>query len=149
MSSVEGSRLSHAGRDFRARVSSTMARLILRLDGARELQKNLSVLARTSLNLTTASMTTVATKRVLRYLRALGVTESAAKAVVHGAIYHGSDTTPQRGMESLVDQRMVASRTLYDLFTSLMREAQRFSVNSRELLEQAAYALLLNPADVG
>lgn len=149
MSSFEGARLNHAGRDFRARVSSTMARLILRLDGARELQRNLSTLARTSLNLTSTNTSSVSIKRLMRYLRALGVTPSAAKAVVHGALYYGSDVNPQRGMESLIEQRVVSSRTLYDLFTALMREAQRFSVNNRELLEQAAYALLLNPTDVG
>lgn len=149
MTSFEGTRLSHAGKDFKARVRSTLSQVILRLDGLRTLRTNMQTMARTSLNLTSNSLQAAGALRISRYLRSQGLTAGAAKAVVRGAMYHGSELAPQKGLETLVPQRVIAARTFYDLFVSLMREAQRFSVNSREALEQAAYALLERPTDIG
>ena len=76
----------------------------------------------------------------LAALSQLGVEQSISGEAVDSALQLGANA-PDRIIADM--QPLVASRTLFDLFGSLLRVSRRLSLSRREKVEQAAYEVLV------
>jgi hypothetical protein len=137
-------RVKHQGSDFEERLTRLMLTIGGRVEGATDSYLNLvRKLAGESLGLGKDSKTEEATRRgIAATLVKQGLQQNIAERVVMTAVVVGSGD--DRGDPLNIDrQRLVlARRTPYDVFTALMREARKLSINAREEIEQIAFALL-------
>jgi hypothetical protein len=135
-----GGRVAHKGRDFEKKLHSLLDGMLRKLppkkdveEGGRLLDSNKLLLDKDTAKRSRQLTTAMARKKL---------SMNFAKKVVSSTAARGKDQT------SFVDALpgemtdVLASRSSYDLFTSLIREARTLPIDQREVAEQFAYSLL-------
>lgn len=140
---ARGGRVNHSGQDFSRRLDRLLHYVFQQTYSAAELQRQLSSLHETSLGL--GSLSAKEQKAVMnRFLYAAGerrVPRQVGLAVWEAALCSGRDIGPIT-QEIRFAARVIAQRTRFDLFCSLVDTARRLPPNLREVTEQLAYLLL-------
>lgn len=80
---------------------------------------------------------------IIHALTARKLPQSLAKRVLREALRCGSFETARSAESHRGLKTVWASRTQYDLYNAIAREARQLSIGNRELSEQVAYALLM------
>ena len=143
---VSGGRVVHSGRDFEKRLHELFDQIIRTLPDVTDLESCGIRLEDKNLGLGTDDH-----ERRVRYLVQIltrrKLTQDIARRVVASAASIGSDKNDSLVDQLPSDQRAVlTTRTAYDLFVALIREARKLPIDQREIAEQVAHVLLTNKA---
>lgn len=137
-------RVKHQGRDFDAKMSKLMLTVDHRIESADYYRDRIRELLQAGLGLGKGDKEDEKTKKaIVAVLVKQGLQQSTAERALRATIMTGSGY--HVGDPLLIERQhlVLAGRTAYDVFTTLMREARVLSVNAREAVEQVAYALLV------
>lgn len=134
-------RVTHIGRDFSRRLNK-MFRLVLS-DATPLAELQAICQATLPISLGYADLDAKAAKerdhKLVRSLGELGIPQRIAVGALTDALQAGAEATQLQPYQLSIG---LASRTIFDLFASLLRLARRLPVNRREKVEQAAYLTL-------
>jgi hypothetical protein len=136
-----GGRVVHSGRSFERRLNNLLSNSVNRLPLCHDVEGGARLLER-SLHLE-GEVRERNTRHLVTVLRRRKLTQAFAQRVVSAACARGRGDSDQLVDLMPNERRLVLeSRTGYDLFISLIREARQLPLDQRETAEQVAYALL-------
>lgn len=141
-SAATGGRVVHSGRDFEKKLHTLMGQIFKRLPATREIITNGDLLEHKNLWLGKEDH-----EKRIRYLAQIltrrKLTQTFARRVLASTSAKGRNNEDAEAYAlSSEKQRVIQSRTGYDLVTSLIREAHNLPIDQREIAEQVAYLLL-------
>jgi hypothetical protein len=141
---IYGGRLAHVGRDFHKRLDWMFGTILGKDLPVDALRAGCDSLVASPLGVAGVSEKERHARRLrfVRGLSELGVPQNLGKEVVDEAISIGLEV-PLSPLVSMDSDRNLEQRTLFDVFCCLARMAHRLNTRRREVLERAAYALLL------
>lgn len=148
---VKRGRMIHTGKDFASRVRKSVYTEIANFDRykvwlAKNLKKTLSELPSYSLGFEGLDDKKAAAKmgELAARLARGGLGSQLAERVLYSALYQGKDPEPAKKYETSIRRAQWGTRTAYDLFVSLIRDAARRNLSVRESEEKVAFDLLMN-----
>lgn len=140
----KSSRVVHVGSTFETRLRKMLDHTLSSSTPASELASRLSVMQQQSLGYTMVSDRGRAerTRLLSKQLGVLGISTFGAKQCLEDTLRLGSRVPT--AAEEIVDKlRVYSTRTVFDLFSVLVRTARALPVPQREAMEQVAYQVLL------
>ncbi len=138
----DGGRVVHSGRSFDRRVNSILSNIVNKLPTRALIEDKGNSLQSKSLGLGGQNADPIV-KHLTGTLARKRLTLGFSQRVVSSAASLGSGENDGL-MDMMPDERklVLESRTGYDLFVALIREARKLPIDQREVAEQVAYALL-------
>ena len=140
----KASRVVHVGNTFEKRLSRMLEHTLRNIRPLSELASRLDVMRQQSLGYAMVSERgrSERTKLLSKQLGQLGMPTFGAKQCLEEALRLGS-RLPTEAEEILDKVRVYSTRTVFDLFSVLVRTARVLPVPQRETMEQVAYQVLL------
>lgn len=148
---VRRGRLIHTGRDFSARVRKAVYNACNNFNNysvglAKKLKGSLKELPTCSLGFQglNEKEAHVRIDELVSRLARRGLGSQLAERALYSALYQGLDSSVPKKYEISIKRSQWGTRTGYDLFVALIRDAAGRSLSVRESEEKVAYDLLLN-----
>ncbi len=143
----DGGRVVHSGKDFEKKLQQLLTVVIKRIPCKAEIEKFGMALESYNLKLGYAD-----SQRRQRQIATLLCRKKLplhfAIRVVSGAVLKGRNEELESFELQEERNRLINSRTAYDLFVNLMSEAKDLDIEQREFAEQAAYGLLMGKVTI-
>jgi hypothetical protein len=138
------SRTRHQGKDFDGRLGRLMLTTSSQVHDADYYREKVVALLNQNLGLGKGDKQDEKTKKkITDELAKQGLMQWTADQVLTSAIVSGDGHYTGDAAVLARQHLVLTSRTAYDVFTTLMREARKLAIDTRETVEQAAYALLV------
>jgi len=142
-SKSKGSAIRHAGADLMGRAAIMISKTAEQTLNMDEVARNVHRISGISLNYTEAPKTReVAMAKWVDYLGRFKISREDAKQICKNAAVVGADLDPRNPMD-LYSREVLSSRTVYDLFCSVLRYSRNQYHTTRDLLQSAAMEILL------
>jgi hypothetical protein len=136
-------RVVHAGRDFEKKLHTLMGQIAQKVPNHTDIDKGSAALESQPLRLSGEDFEKKV-KHISQILVRRRLSQSFARRVVSSAASMGRNNEDGLTDAFPSDRRKILeSRTGYDLFVALIREAKRLPIDQREIAEQVAYSLLI------
>jgi hypothetical protein len=143
----ERGRMVHVGKSFVARVRKSVFTAVTKdWPNPEWMKKKITVLPKLTLgfkNLDEKQGLERIDELVAKLVRK-GMGHQLAERAVYSALYQGRETEMPKSNELSIRKELWKSRTAYDLFVSLMRDAKNRTLSVRECMERAAFEILNN-----
>lgn len=143
---IFGDRVSHIGRDFHRRLDKMFGKVFSKEVPVEQARSGLTGMLSTPLgcNGLDVKELRVRVKKLVRVVTALSVPQRIAEQVIDDALYVGHKSVQPGAAAPLSysQDRVFATRTMFDVFARLIRSAGRMNLGRREVLEQAAWQML-------
>jgi len=139
-----GGRVTHTGKDFLSRLGKMFTTVADNDIPEADILSGVKKLDTTSLGFTTGMRNSVrkaAVSKLIHSVSHVGIPHNLAKEIVEEGLAIGNDS----GLRSPLQHpgRLLASRTLLDLFVPTLRLARGVDLSRREKIEQAAFDMLI------
>lgn len=137
-----GGRVVHTGKDLLPRVQQLVNEVLASFEQLSDQRKAMRELTKLPLQLTSADAKDKRSKELRRRLRVAGMQPGLTQRVLSATIQFGSIDPGRRQAAGYVPAAAIQSRTAFDLYTTITREARRLPATTRESAEQVAFKLL-------
>lgn len=138
-----GSSVRHTGADLMGRAAIMVGKLVERSVEMDAVARGVSHMSATPLRIPEgAKARDAAIAQWVDYLGRFKISREDARHICRNAISVGADLDPRNPMD-LYSHEVLASRTLYDVFCSILRYSRNQYHTTRDLLQSAAMQILL------
>lgn len=138
-----GSAVRHTGADLVGRAAIMIGKLVERTIDMDAVARGVNRLSTMSLNLSDSTKAReLAMNRWVEYLGRFKISREDGRNICKNAAAVGADIDP-RNPTDLYSREVLASRTAYDLFCSILRYSRNQYHTTRDLLQSAAMEILL------
>jgi hypothetical protein len=142
-SKSSSSAVRHTGADLIGRAAIMIGKLSEEIVDMDAVARGVSRLASTSLNYSeSAKSRDAAMSQLVERLGRFKISRDDARQICKNAATVGADLDPRNPMD-LYSREVLASRTMYDLFCSILRYSRNQYHTTRDLLQSAAMEILL------
>lgn len=143
----DGGRVLHTGKSFERKLNTLFSTAIRQLPSRKLIEE--TPLIDKSLRLEEDATRDKHSKHLVSVLRRRKLNLSFAQRVVASAAAMGRNEDDDL-LDRMPDERrkILATRTGYDLFVSLIREARELPLDQREIAEQTAFSLLIGKINI-
>jgi hypothetical protein len=141
--SRRGTRVRHTGADLVGRAASMITKIVEREIDTDVVAKNVKRLLATSLNFSDSKHgLDAAMENWINYLLQFKISREDARQICKNAAMLGSDIDPRNPIE-VYTKEVMTTRSVYDLFCSILRYSRNQYHTTRDLLQTAAMQLLV------
>lgn len=138
-----GSAVRHAGADLIGRAAIMIGKLVDNTIDMDAVARGVNRLSTTSLNLSDSTKAReLAMSQLVEYLGRFKISREDGRNICKNAAAVGADIDP-RNPADLYSRDVLSSRTMYDLFCSVLRYSRNQYHTTRDLLQSAAMEILL------
>jgi hypothetical protein len=134
-------RLAHVGADLTGRASMLIGKTFNRSIDMDPLVPRVAEITGISLGFTTKKSVDETAKRWTAFLHSRGIPAEEGRLIVKNAITVGADIVPRSPLDIFTD-KVLESRTVYDLVCSVLRFARKQPTMIKEKLQGVGYSLL-------
>jgi hypothetical protein len=138
-----GSSVRHAGADLMGRAAIMVAKMVEKNIDMGAVARGVNRIASISLNYSESPKARdAAMAQLVDYLGRFKISREDARQICRNAATVGADIDPRNPMD-LYSQEVLSSRTVYDLFCSILRYSRNQYHTTRDLLQSVAMEILL------
>lgn len=139
----KGSHIRHTGADLLGRAAIMISKTVEREIDMDVVAKNINRLTATSLNFSDSkAVLDAATSNWVDYLGRFKIAREDAKQICKNAAMVGADIDPRNPID-VYTREVMSSRSLYDMFCSILRYSRNQYHTTRDALQNAAMQLLI------